>query len=47
MKLIKDFWAHLKEWSDWGMKDWLKAGIVVVVVAPTRALADPAYAPSS
>jgi hypothetical protein len=28
MKLIKDLWAHLKEWSDWGMKDWIKAGIV-------------------
>jgi len=32
MKLIKDLWAHLKEWSDWGIKDWIKAGIVVVVV---------------
>ena len=32
MKLIKDLWAHLKEWSDWGMKDWIKAGIIVVVV---------------
>jgi len=32
MKLIKDLWALLKEWSDWGMKDWIKAGIVVVVV---------------
>ena len=32
MKLIKDLWAQLKEWSDWGMKDWIKAGIVVVVV---------------
>ena len=31
MKLIKDLWAHLKEWSDWGMKDWIKAGIVTVV----------------
>ena len=32
MKLIKDLWAHLKEWSDWGMKDWIKAGIVALVV---------------
>jgi len=32
MKLIKDLWAHLKEWSDWGMKDWIKAGIVAVIV---------------
>ena len=32
MKLIKDLWAHLKEWSDWGMKDWIKAGIVGAVV---------------
>ena len=32
MKLIKDLWAHLKEWSDWGMKDWIKAAIVCVVV---------------
>ena len=32
MKLLQDLWAHLKEWSDWGMKDWIKAGIVAVVV---------------
>ena len=32
MKLIKDLWAHLKEWSDWGMRDWIIAGIVTVVV---------------
>ena len=32
MKLLKDIWAHLKEWSDWGIKDWIKAGIVAVVV---------------
>ena len=32
MKLLHDLWAHLKEWSDWGMKDWIKAGIVAVVV---------------
>ena len=32
MNLIKDLWNHLKEWNDWGMNDWIKAGIVVVVV---------------
>ena len=32
MNLLKDLWAHLKEWSDWQMKDWIKAGIVAVVV---------------
>ena len=32
MKLLKDIWEHLKEWSDWRMKDWIKAGIVVIVV---------------
>ena len=32
MKLLKDVWAHLKEWNDWGMKDWIKAGIVALVV---------------
>ena len=32
MKLLKDLWAHLKEWSDWGMKAWIKAGILVVIV---------------
>tara|TARA_B100000214_G_C23839902_1_gene568294 strand:+ start:353 stop:472 length:120 start_codon:yes stop_codon:yes gene_type:complete len=29
---MKDLWAHLKEWSDWGMKDWIKAGIVAIIV---------------
>ena len=32
MNLLKDLWAHLKEWNDWKMKDWIKAGIVVVIV---------------
>ena len=32
MNLIKDLWAHLKEWSDWKLRDWIKAGIVVVIV---------------
>ena len=30
MNLLKDLWAHLKEWSDWKMKDWIKAGIVAM-----------------
>jgi hypothetical protein len=32
MNLIKDLLEHLKEWSDWRMKDWIKAGIVVIIV---------------
>ena len=32
MNLIKDLWSHLKESNDWSMKDWIKSGIVVVVV---------------
>ena len=32
MNLLKDLWAHLKEWSDRGMKDWIKAGIVAIIV---------------
>jgi len=32
MNLLNDLWEHLKEWSDWGMKDWIKAGIVAVIV---------------
>ena len=32
MKLIKDLSAHLKEGSDWSMKDWIKAGIVAIIV---------------
>ena len=32
MKLLTDLWDHLKEWSDWSMKDWIKAGILCVVV---------------
>ena len=32
MNLIKDLWNHLKEWNQCGMKDWIKSGIVVVVV---------------
>ena len=32
MKLLMDIWSWLKEWNDWGMKDWIKAGILCVVV---------------
>jgi len=32
MNLFKDLWTHLKEWSDWKLKDWIKAGILVVIV---------------
>ena len=32
MKLLKDLFAHLMEWSDWSMKDWIKAAIVTIVV---------------
>ena len=32
MKLLTDIWAHLKEWSEWGIKDWIKAGIVALIV---------------
>ena len=32
MNLVKDLWAHLKEWSDWKIKYWIKAGIVAIIV---------------
>ena len=32
MKLVQDIIAWVKEWNDWGMKDWIKAGIICVVV---------------
>ena len=32
MNLLKDLWAHIKELSDWKMKDWIKAAIVAIVV---------------
>ena len=32
MNLVKDLWAHLKEWSDLKMKDWNKAAIVAIIV---------------
>ena len=32
MNLIKDLWDHVKEWSEWIMKDWIKAAIVAIIV---------------
>jgi|TARA_R100001460_G_scaffold25243_1_gene50781 hypothetical protein len=32
MKLLKDVIGWLKEWNDWNMKDWIKAGIVCGIV---------------
>ena len=32
MKLLQDLWDHLKEWSELSMKDWIKAGIVAIIV---------------
>ena len=32
MNILKDIWAHLKEWNAWKMKDWIKAGIVAIIV---------------
>ena len=32
MNLLKDLWDHIKEWSDWKMKDWIKAAIVAISV---------------
>ena len=32
MNLLKDLWSHIKEWSEWTMKDWIKAAIVAIVV---------------
>ena len=31
MNLIKDLWDHVKEWSAWKMKDWIKAAIVAII----------------
>jgi len=30
MNLLKDLWGHLKEWNEWKLKDWIKAGILVI-----------------
>ena len=32
MKLLTDLWAHLKECSEWGIKDCIIAGIVALIV---------------
>ena len=32
MNVVKVLWSHLKEWSDWKMKDGIKAGIVAIIV---------------
>ena len=32
MKLLKDVIGWLKEWNDWNMKDWIKAGVLCVIV---------------
>ena len=32
MNLIKGLWDHLKEWSHWTLKDWVKAAIVAIIV---------------
>jgi len=32
MNLLKDLWSHVKEWSEWKMKDWINAAIVAIIV---------------
>lgn len=32
MKLLTDIWSWIKEWNEWGMKDWIKAGLVALVI---------------
>tara|TARA_R100000030_G_scaffold82561_1_gene65388 strand:- start:128 stop:247 length:120 start_codon:yes stop_codon:yes gene_type:complete len=32
MQLIRDLVDWIKEWNEWKMKDWLKAGIIALVV---------------
>ena len=32
MNLLKDLWTHIKEWNESKMKDWIKAGIVAIIV---------------
>ena len=32
MNLLKDIWAWVKEWNEWGMKDWIKAGVIAIIV---------------
>ena len=31
MKLLKDVIEWLKEWNDWNMKDWIKAGVIAAI----------------
>ena len=32
MQLIRDLVDWIIEWNEWKMKDWLKAGIIALVV---------------
>ena len=32
MQLIRDLVDWIKEWNEWKMKDWLKAGSIALVV---------------
>ena len=32
MQIIRDLVDWIKEWNEWKMKDWLKAGIIALVV---------------
>ena len=32
MQLIRDLVDWIKEWNEWKMKAWLKAGIIALVV---------------
>ena len=32
MQHIRDLVDWIKEWNEWKMKDWLKAGIIALVV---------------
>ena len=32
MQLIRDLVDWVKEWNEWKMKDWIKAGIIALVI---------------
>ena len=32
MQLIRDLIDWVKEWNEWKMKDWIKAGIIALVI---------------
>jgi hypothetical protein len=32
MQLIRDLVDWIKEWNEWKMKDWIKAGIIALVI---------------